>query len=343
VTRVLHLLSSPVYSGPAESVALLAAAQQRAGATVSVAVDSTRAGTGTEEPAAPRFEALGLLSTLGLALSPKGRPLELLKDARRLRHASVDVVHCHASHDHWAAWLGRPRGTRLVRSLHAPRSIRLLLPPMDAATVPTAELLRRLRPGPAMVLPALVDRQLFQPAKDKGVLRQALGLPLGPVVGMASTFQPSRGHVVALAAFVEVRRRVPEATLVLLGDGVLEPELRARVRAAGLEAAVRFPGYQRGVDFVRWLQALDELWVLGLGNDWAGRTALQARACAVRVVTAPLGALPLWADAVLADVNPGALAAAALGATRRDAAIPDVDAVASDVLAFYRRAEGGPG
>ena len=98
--RVLHLLSSPVFSGPAEAVGLLALAQRRAGATVSVAVDSTRTGTGTEEPAAPRLEALGLLDARGLGLSTRGGPLALLADARRLRRAQLDVVHFHASHDH---------------------------------------------------------------------------------------------------------------------------------------------------------------------------------------------------------------------------------------------------
>jgi glycosyltransferase involved in cell wall biosynthesis len=340
VTRVLHLLSSPVYSGPAEAVALLAVAQRRAGASVSVAVDSTREGTGTEESAAPRFAALGLLDTQGLALSPKGGPLSVLRDAALLRRARWDVVHSHASHDHWVGWLGRPVGARLVRSLHAPRSIRRLLPPLDAATVPTLALLSRLRPGPATVLPALVDRHLFQPAKDRQALRRQLGLPSGPVVGMASTFQPSRGHGVALEAFAMLRRRVPEATLVLLGDGVLEPQLRAAVAAAGLLEAVRFPGYQKDEAFVRWLQALDEVWVLGLGNDWAGRTALQARACGARVVAAALGGLPLWADSVVEDVNAGTLSATALGKSRRDVALPDVDAVAADILGLYRRAQG---
>jgi L-malate glycosyltransferase len=78
--------------------------------------------------------------------------------------------------------------------------------------------------------------------------------------------------------------------------------------------------------------------VLGLGNDWAGRTALQARACGVRVVAAPLGALPRWADVVLEEVRPSALAAAALGDGRRDVALPDVDAVAREVLGLYRAA-----
>jgi glycosyltransferase involved in cell wall biosynthesis len=341
--RILHLLSSPVFSGPAEAVALLAAAQQRAGATVSVAVDSLRAGTGTEEPARPRFQALGLLDTEGLSLSTQAGAAAFLADARRLRRLPVDVVHCHASHDHWLAWLARPPGARLVRSVHAPRSIRWSLPPADAVTVPDAELLSRLWPGPAAVLPALVDSQRFRPAGNRRALRQALGFPGGPVVGMASTLQATRRHAVAIAAFAQLRRRVPEATLVLLGDGVLESQLRAQVHRAGLEAAVRFLGYRSGVDFVRCLQALDELWVLGLGNDWAGRTALQARACDVRVVAARLGALPVWADAVLEEVSPEELAKEGLGTGRRTVPIPDVDAVAAEVLALYQAAAARTG
>lgn len=336
--RVLHLLASPVFSGPAEAVALLAAAQQRLGARVSVAVDSTRPGTGTEESAAPRFEALGLLDKRGLALSAHRGVRTLWADRERLRRLEVDVVHCHTSHDHWLAWLGRPAGARLVRSLHAPRSIRWNLPPADAVTIPVAHLSLQLWPGPVAVLPALVDTALFQPGAERLALRKALGLGAGPVVGMASTFQASRRHAVAIAAFAKLRERVPETTLVLLGDGVLEPALRAQVRASGLEGSVKFVGYQRGVDFVRWLQALDELWVLGLGNDWAGRTALQARACNVRVVAAPVGALPVWADAVLEHVTAEALAEAALGVGRRRVPLPDVDAMAGEVLRLYQRA-----
>jgi L-malate glycosyltransferase len=337
--RILHLLSSPVFSGPAEGVALLAAAQARAGASVRVAVDSVRAGTGTEEAARPRFQALGLLDAQGMALSTHGGALAFLADARRLRASPLDVVHCHASHDHWLAWLARPPGALLVRSIHAPRSIRWSLPPADAVTVPETELLPRLWPAPAVVLSALVDSQRYRPAEDRPALKKTLGLPAGPVVGMASTFQASRRHAVAIAAFAQLRLRVPEATLVLLGDGVLEPQLRAQVQRAGLEGVIRFLGYRSGEDFVHCLQALDEVWVLGLGNDWAGRTALQARACGVRVVAARLGALPLWADAVLAEVSPEALASEALGARRRTVPLPDVDAAAAEVLALYQAAQ----
>ena len=84
--RILHLLSSPVFSGPAEAVALLASAQRRAGATVSVAVDTTRPGTGSEEAALPRFAALGLLDSRGLvAVHPTPAPWLFLADVTRLQ------------------------------------------------------------------------------------------------------------------------------------------------------------------------------------------------------------------------------------------------------------------
>jgi L-malate glycosyltransferase len=340
--RILHLLASPVFSGPAEAVALLASAQRRAGEDVSVAVDATRPGTGTEEAARPRFEALGLLDHRGLALSAQTGPRQFLAEVLGLRRLRVDVLHVHTSHGHWVGWLGRPAGARLIRSVHAPRSLRWSMPPFDAATVPEEGLLSQLPPAPAMVLPALVDSQLFRPNTNRRSLRQALGLAEGPVVGMASTFQPSRGHELGIAAFAELRRRMPGATLVLLGDGILEGQVRRWVAEAGLENCVRLPGYQPGPEFVRWLQALDELWVLGLGNDWAGRTALQARACDVRVVAVPLGALPRWADRVLAERTPAALAAVALAAQRRKVTLPHPDAVAADVLTLYRRAGARP-
>ncbi|HXX29436.1 MAG TPA: glycosyltransferase [Myxococcaceae bacterium] len=336
--RVLHLLSSPVFSGAAEGVALLALGQRRAGAGVSVAVDRTRAGTGSEEPAVPRLDTLGLLDDLGLGLSTRSGPLRMLVDARRLRRAPLDVVHCHGSHDHWLGWLGRPRGARLVRSLHAPRSLRWSMPAADAMTVPFPDLVPGLPPGPAMILPALVDTAAFHPRSEREELRRALGLPPGPVVGMASTFQASRRHALALAAFAALLRRAPEATLVLLGDGILLSAVRERARVLGLTERVRFPGYRGGAELVPWLQALDELWVLGLGNDWAGRTALQARACGVRVVAVRLGALPFWADVVLDEPTAEALAAAALGPERRWVPLPDLDRVAHEVLALYRSA-----
>ncbi len=336
--RILHLLSSPAWSGPAEPLALLAEAQRALGHAVSVAIDSTRTGTGSEEAAAPRLERLGLLDRRGLRLCTRDGVAGVWRDARRLGTLEADVVHAHFSHDHWVAALSGHRGVR-VRSFHAPRSRRPVRPPAAAFTVPTAELGAGLR-RPWVVLPPLLAPG-FRPPADRPALQASLGLT-GPVVGMVSTFQASRRHDVALAAFARLVRRVPSATLVLLGDGALGQELRARTEAPHLSGRVRFPGYQGGEALVRWMQALDELWILGLGNDWAGRAAVQGRAVGARVVAVDAGALRHWADAVLPGATADALEAVALGEGRRALPLPDTQAVAREVLALYARAGAAP-
>ena len=332
--RILHLLSSPVWSGPAEPVALLAEAQRALGHAVSVAIDSTRAGTGTEEPAGPRLEALGLLDSQGLRLSTRDGAAGVWRDARLLGTLEADVVHSHFSHDHWVAALSGHRGIR-VRSFHAARSRRTLRPPAAAFTVPIAGVGAGLR-RPWMLLPPLVP-PAFRPPADRFALQASLCVT-GPVIGMVSTFQPSRRHDVALAAFRLVQTREPRATLVLVGDGQLGPALRARAEALGVGAQVRFPGYQSGESLVRWMQAFDELWVLGLGNDEAGRPALQGRAVGARVVGVAEGALSGWVDAVLPAATAEAVAAAALREERRTVALPDARAVAGELLRLYARA-----
>jgi glycosyltransferase involved in cell wall biosynthesis len=337
--RILHLLASPFFSGPAENVALLALAQREAGHEVTVAVDRRRKDVPAEEPAVPRFRELGLLDERGLKLSVKSPPWEMWSDLRRLRKREVDVVHSHFSHDHLLARWGRPRGAVLVRSLHAPRSLRASLPAADAYTVPASMLLPPLREKgrTAEVLPALVDPR-FHPAVDRQALRRELGLEGHPVLGMVSTFQPSRRHAVGVEAFALYRRQRPEARLVLVGDGALLEATRRQVTELGLEDAVTFTGYQQGAAFMRWLQALDEVWLLGLGNDWSARAAAQARACGVRVVAVEEGALPDLADARVASPTPEAVVSVALSGQRAPIAHPTNARIASDMLALYERA-----
>ncbi|MFL5345243.1 MAG: glycosyltransferase [Hyalangium sp.] len=335
--KILHLLASPFWSGPAENVALLALAQRQAGHEVTVAVDRRRRSVVAEEPAAPRFEALGLLDPGGLELSVKSPPWSVLGDMRRLRRQSLDVVHAHFTHDHFIARWARPPGAVLIRSIHAPRSLRSSLPKADAYTVPASTDVSRLAGRKVQVLPPLVDSR-FRTPDNRETLRAELGLKGSPLVGMVSTFQASRRHSLGVAAFAQLRRTHPEARLVLVGDGALLEQVRQQVREQGLEERVTFVGYQQGDAFVRWLQALDEVWILGLGNDWSGRAAAQARACGVRVVAVQEGALPALADVPVEQLTPEAVVAASLSQARARVEHPSNSRIAEDVLALYAQA-----
>jgi len=217
--------------------------------------------------------------------------------------------------------------------------LRSSLPAADAYTVPASSLLPRMRElgRVARVLPALVDAR-FQPAKDKQALRRELGLEGAPVVGMVSTFQPSRRHAVGVEAFALYREARADARLVLVGDGGLVARTKEQVEAMGLSRWVTFAGYRQGDDFARWLSALDEVWLLGLGNDWSARAAAQARACGVRVVAVDEGALPDLADARVSEPTPEAVARAALSGERSPVEHPSNARIAEDILALYTRA-----
>ncbi len=323
--RILHLLASPFFTGPAEAVTQLALAQRALGHDVTIAVDRKRTQTTSEELATPRLEPLGVLSSLPLELSVKSTPFAMLRDVLTLRAAQVDVVHSHFSHDHSILRLGRPRHAVTIRSFHAPRSVRWATPAADGFTVPMESLSRKLLGQKVMVLPALVGPE-FVPATSRESLRRELGLPAGKLIGMVSTFQPSRRHALALEAFA---RRTDDATLVLIGDGPLEAEIRAK---AG--ERVHFVGYQSGAAFVKHLQALDEVWVLGLGNDWSARAAAQARACGVRVVAVDEGALAQYADVI---VEPTVDALLAVTVTSGALMLETPAAIATRVVDFYER------
>ncbi len=325
--RILHLLASPGWTGPCEIAAQLALAQRELGHEVSFAVDRKRPGPTSEEPAVPRLRALGLLDESGLELSVKSSPMGILRDLRTLRRLQLDVVHSHFTHDHLLARLARPPHAVLVRSLHAPRSVRRSLPRADAYTIAFDGMRPETR-APVITLPAPVDGR-FAPAPSP------LPRPHTPLIGMASTFQPSRRHALALDAFAQLATQRPDAHLVLLGDGVLEPQLRARASQPDLQGRVTFTGYVGGDDYLRWLQTIDELWVLGLGNDWSARLAAQGRACGARVVAVNEGALPLWADALVDTPSAEAIVRASLSGTRRDAQVHRPEDLARQVLALY--------
>jgi L-malate glycosyltransferase len=317
-----------------ENVALLALAQREAGHCVEVAIDLKRHTTASEELAAPRLRALGLLSAQPWVLSSKSMPWEWFRDARTLKKRPWDVVHSHMSHDHWLARFALRKGTILVRSIHAERSLRRAIPQAHALTVPYEEALQGVRNRKAIFLPALTADE-FKPPEDRAGLKRALGLGQGPVVGMISTFQASRRHAVALEAFAQVRARVSTAFLLLLGDGALQEEIRREAARLGLKDAVRFAGYRRGDDFVRHLQAMDEVWILGLGNDWSGRAAVQARHCGVRVLGVREGALTTLAD-VLCEPDATSVAEASLSGASSTKTWPTNPEIAERTLGLYR-------
>ncbi len=287
--RVLELLSSPVWTGPAEPMASVARELRRLGHAVEMAVDTHRQGDLRR-----RLEVAGFAVRGDLALSTKAGPLAFVADAARLRRIArdFDVLHANFSHDHSLALLAlRRRGAaRVVRTVHSARSLgRRLLQGLAhrrtdgllAVCETHARLLReRFGVPEERVLAArgAVDAAFFTPEGPD--MRQELGIPAGaPVAGIVSRVKPDRRHSELVDAFRIVADRLPEARLVVVGRGEGLEEVRVRVAHRGLGEQVLFAGYRAGGALASAYRTLDVKVLLAEGNDGSCRALLEAMAC----------------------------------------------------------------
>lgn len=109
-------------------------------------------------------------------------------------------------------------------------------------------------PGPKIeIIPNGVDLARFAGPVDFARLRAELKIPEGrPVVGIVAMLRPEKNHAMFLRAAAEVKRSVPEAMFVLVGEGEARPGLEAQAKQLGLEESVRFAGVRNDVaDLVR--------------------------------------------------------------------------------------------
>jgi glycosyltransferase involved in cell wall biosynthesis len=88
---------------------------------------------------------------------------------------------------------------------------------------------------------------------------------------------------VALRAMLKVRERLPEARLVIIGDGPHRPALEREAARLGLGASVRFEGFMGADELVTFLNRAHLLVNPSPKEGW-GLTVVEANACGVPVV-----------------------------------------------------------
>ena len=119
---------------------------------------------------------------------------------------------------------------------------------------------------------------------------QALGVPPGaPVVGNVAALTDHKDHATLVAAMALVRARVPEARLVIAGEGELRPELEAQARELGLRDRVVFAGFRHDLD--RLLPALS-VFCLSSRLEGLGTSLLDAMSYGLPVVATAAGGIP---------------------------------------------------
>ncbi len=232
------------------------------------------------------------------------RGLTSLSALRRvMKEIGPDMIVTHSSTDSWmtaVACLFRRRPA-VVRVRHLGFQVaggianRWLYGRVPSHVVTTGEATRnmliktlRLKPENVTSIPTGIDTERYKPG-DKMRARTQTGLiAKNFVIGIVATLRVGKGHRFLVEALEDPR--LQEATLVIVGDGPQEKNLRAQVSSLGLTERVIFAGRQQ--DVVPWLQSFDVFALPSVAIEGAPQAVMQAMAAGVPTVVTPVGAIP---------------------------------------------------
>ncbi|MGI5125221.1 glycosyltransferase [Pseudonocardia sp. CA-107938] len=164
------------------------------------------------------------------------------------------------------------------------------------------------------------DRYPARPPVRDADVRAELGIPVAaPVIGVVAVLRPEKDHAMLLRATRSVLAELPEARLVVIGDGPERTRLEKLAAELGIAAAVVFAGSR--ADVPRLLGAVD---VLALGSytvECFPMAVLEAMASGVPVVATAIGGVPELVDdgvtgRVVPKQDPAAMAEALLDVLR---------------------------
>jgi glycosyltransferase involved in cell wall biosynthesis len=246
-----------------------------------------------------------------------------------LQEQRIDVVHAHSPYPAVGARLLRERHTRLVYTEHnvwqryhrvtywanaltyARNDLVFAVSEEVRRSVQYPRALRFLRLPPIETLYYGVEPALLEnPASPDGV-REEFGIPSDALlVGTVANLKAHKGLQHLLMAAVLIRRTVPAAHFLVVGQGEAREGLEALAKQLGLERAVTFTGFRK--DAVRIASAFDVFAMSSL-HEGLSIALVEAMALGKPVVVTRVGGLPEVVedgkDGVLVPPSdPGALA-----------------------------------
>lgn len=225
---------------------------------------------------------------------------------RKLREFQPDIIHSHSG-TILPSSVSRLllRSPRLIFTDHGrypePRWVsyveRACLTQVDRYVAVAEELARYVQgylamAEPPLVIPNGIDQRPYSgpAATSREALRAEWEIAPEEVLLMSvGRLAPVKNHSFLLRGLAEAARTRPEIRLALVGDGSLEPELRAECRQLGLDPRVRWLGFRK--DIADCLRAAD-LFVMSSDSEGLPLVLLEAMAAGLPIVSTEVGGIP---------------------------------------------------
>jgi glycosyltransferase involved in cell wall biosynthesis len=182
-----------------------------------------------------------------------------------------------------------------VRSVADRQVLRDLTPEMDLLIAVSKSMEQKIageRPGlaPVRLIYNGVDLDRYDHQEPCCTLRDEYGMePGSQIVGVVARLEPEKGHQTLLDAWPHVLRRVPDAYLLVVGEGSQREMLVHRARVNRVAHRVVFTGRRDDIPAVT--AALDVA-VLPSHREAQGLSILEAMALSRPVVASDVGGIP---------------------------------------------------
>ncbi len=142
------------------------------------------------------------------------------------------------------------------------------------------------------VIPNGIQDELFFPRRDKATLRRQLQLPESSTIFLyVGNFSRVKGLDILLNAFAQVQAKLANATLLMIGGGELETELKQRAQMTGFGKKIIWAGRKPHEEIPDWMNVADFL-VLPSLSEGFGLVLLEALACGTPVIASAVGGIP---------------------------------------------------
>ena len=169
----------------------------------------------------------------------------------------------------------------------------------EYATMPTEQAVADLIPKnrkhfkvPVEAISNGIDLSRFSTGKAKKEIYDKYAIPKGkPIVLYVGRVDPEKSLDVLVNAFIIAHKKIPEAHLVVVGDGTARPDLKKMAEEAGIEEYVHFPGRIIGDDLPQ-MYRTGSVFAITSKTETQSIVLLEAMATGLPCVAVKAGAIP---------------------------------------------------
>ena len=225
-------------------------------------------------------------------------PLGLMASALKQRAGVLRTVATTHGHEVW--WARTPGPRSLLRRIGEKNDVLTYLGEFTRGRIAPA-LSPTAAAGMVQLTPG-VDVDAFHPGVDGTAVRERYGLGERPVVVCVSRLVARKGQDMLIRSLPLIRRRVPDAAVLLVGDGPRRSSLESLAASLGVARDVVFAGAHPWADLPPYFAAGDVFCMptrtrkAGWEVEGLGIVYLEASAMGLPVVAGSSGGAP---DAVL--------------------------------------------